>query len=69
MADVVDIDPAVMVLEIVALYPSLDRFAHDLQERFPDVLRQLHGTIVVQGGKLIETPEQWDAVPRLMGWT
>lgn len=63
-----DVDPAVMVLEIVGIYPSLHDFAHDLKDRFPDVLRQLHGTIVVQGGKLIETQQQWEEVPKLMRW-
>jgi hypothetical protein len=64
------VNPGIMVRQLKKAYPSnagFHDFVHDLEERFPEVLRQLYSD-VMHGARLIQTVEEWNAIPEQAGW-
>jgi hypothetical protein len=63
-----DIDPRVMVRELKAAYPVNTRFHAFVENLDVSTLSQLYNDIMVRGGKLIQTVQEWNDIPEWMGW-
>ncbi len=68
------INKDIMVRELVNAYPTyLGVVFHDfvyglIENRQHDVLFQVYSDIVVHGGKVVQTVDEWNAIPEHMGW-
>jgi hypothetical protein len=63
-----DIDPRIMVRELKAAYPHNTKFAAFVENLDASTLSQLYNDIMVRGGKLIQTVQEWNDIPEWMGW-
>lgn len=56
------------VRELIMMYPDNKWFHHVVLGLSGDVLDQLYSDIIVRGAPLVQTVEEWNAIPKLMGW-
>jgi hypothetical protein len=63
-------DKAIMIRELLAAYPNNTSFHKHVWNFAEDLclLKQVYQTICIDGGELVETVEQWNAIPEKMGW-
>jgi hypothetical protein len=64
-----NIDPRIMVRELKAAYPTNTKFAAFIENLDTSTLSQLYNDLMVRGGKLIQTVQEWNDIPEWMGWT